>query len=112
MPGIVRRGASILLAEDDPAVARMVKDLFEFKGYEVWHAENGAEVEAILKDARPDLVILDLMLPDTSGLLLFFDIKARADVPIIMCSGTKRKEDPVLGLRIGAEDFVPKPFTA
>src|SRR5438552_12011460 len=102
---------SILVAEDDPVVAAMVKDLLELKGYAVWPAESGAEVEAIMKDVRPDLVILDLMLPDTNGLVLFFDIKARADVPVIFCSGTKRKEDAVLGLRLGAEDFISKPFS-
>src|SRR5437879_2512751 len=103
---------SILVAEDDPVVAAMVKDLLELKGYTVWSADSGAEVEAMLKDVRPDLVILDLMLPDTNGLVLFFDIKARADVPVIICSGTKRKGDAVLGLRLGAEDFIPKPFSA
>jgi len=102
---------SILVAEDDPVVAAMVKDLLELKGYTVWSADSGAEVEAMLKDVRPDLVILDLMLPDTNGLVLFFDIKARADVPVIFCSGTKRKEDAVLGLRLGAEDFISKPFS-
>ena len=103
--------ASILLAEDDPAVAAMLKDVLEVKGYSVWRAESGAEVQAILKDAVPDLIILDLVLPDANGLVLFLDIKERADVPVIFCSGTKRKEDPVLGLRLGAEDFISKPFS-
>jgi DNA-binding response OmpR family regulator len=102
---------SILLAEDDPAVASMLKDVLETRGYTVWVAESGAEAEAILKDSIPNLVILDLMLPDTSGLVLFFDIKARADVPVIICSGTRRKDDPVLGLRLGADDFIAKPFS-
>ena len=102
---------SILLADDDPVVATMVKDLLELKGYTVWPAESGAEVEALLRENRPDLVILDLMLPDTNGLVLFFDIKACGDVPVIICSGTKRKEDAVLGLRLGADDFISKPFS-
>lgn len=102
---------SILLAEDDMVVASMVKDLLELKGYKVLPAESGAEVETMLKDVRPDLVILDLMLPDTNGLVLFFDIKEHANVPVIICSGTKRKEDAVLGLRLGAEDFISKPFS-
>jgi DNA-binding response OmpR family regulator len=106
------RCSSILLVEDDPAVATMLKDVLELKGYDVWPAESGAEAEAILKDSVPDLIILDLMLPDANGLILFFDIKARADVPVIICSGTRRKEDAVLALRLGAEDFVPKPFSA
>jgi DNA-binding response OmpR family regulator len=103
--------ASILLAEDDPVVLAMLKDTLESKGYSVWPAESGAEVEAILKDSVPDLVILDLMLPDTNGLVLFFDIKERADVPVIICSGTKRREDAVLSLRLGADDFICKPFS-
>jgi two-component system, OmpR family, phosphate regulon response regulator PhoB len=103
--------ASILLAEDDPAVAAMLKDVLEIKGYDVWPAESGAEVQAILRDAVPDLIILDLVLPDANGLVLFLDIKERAEIPVIFCSGTKRKEDPVLGLRLGAEDFISKPFS-
>src|SRR5207245_10686936 len=89
----------ILVAEDDPVVAAMVRDLLELKGYAVWPAESGAEVEAIMKDVRPDLVILDLMLTDTNGLVLFFDIKARDDVPVIFCSGTLRIVDACLTLR-------------
>lgn len=106
------RPLSILLVEDDPAVATMLKDVLELKGYRVWPAESGADALLILKDSIPDLVVLDLMLPDVSGLVLFMDIKAIADVPLIVCSGTKRKEDAVLALRLGAEDFVPKPFSS
>jgi DNA-binding response OmpR family regulator len=102
---------AILLAEDDPIVATMLKDVLSVKGYDVWLAASGSEAEAILRASQPDLVILDLMLPDTSGLVLFFDIKALADVPIIICSGTRRKEDSVLGLRLGADDFIAKPFS-
>lgn len=112
MTQMQERFPSILLAEDDPAVATMLRDALELKGYRVWSAESGADVEAILKDSSPDLILLDLMLPDTDGLVLFFDIKARTDVPVVICSGTKRKSDAVLGLRLGAEDFISKPFSA
>jgi DNA-binding response OmpR family regulator len=101
---------TILLAEDDPAVAAMLRDALELKGYCVQSVDNGADLEATLKAGSPDLIILDLLLPDTSGLVLYFDIKAAADVPVIVCSGTKRKEDSVLALRLGADDFIAKPF--
>lgn len=104
--------ATILLAEDDPLVATMLKDTLELKGYRVWWVDNAADLEATLKAASPDLIILDLILPDANGLVLYFDIKAWADVPVIVCSGTRRKEDSVLALRIGADDFIAKPCSA
>jgi DNA-binding response OmpR family regulator len=103
--------ASILLVEDDPTVAWLLRQLLEGKGYRVWHVATGAEAEVALDGARPDLILLDLMLPDVHGLVLCADLKARADVPIIICSATRRKEDSVLGLKLGADDFIAKPFS-
>lgn len=103
-------GATIMLVEDDPAIAQTLRDVLESGGYRVWHAENGADAKAMLEQARPDLIILDLMLPDIDGLILCSDLKTIADVPIIIVSATHRKRDRVLGLRLGADDFIPKPF--
>ena len=105
------RPPTILLVEDDSAVGDMLVDRLGAKGYRVWRAESVAEAEAALERAEPNLVILDLMLPDTSGLVLCADLKAKPDVPVIICSGTKRKEDAVLGFKLGADDFVAKPFS-
>jgi DNA-binding response OmpR family regulator len=102
---------TILLVEDDSAVADMLVDRLGSKGYRVWRAESAAEAKAALEKAAPDLVILDLTLPDTSGLVFCADLQARPDIPIIICSGTPRKEDAVLGLKLGADDFVAKPFS-
>jgi DNA-binding response OmpR family regulator len=111
LPGAKKRPAtSVLVVEDNPATARALTELLESNGYEVTVAEDGAAAKTLLDEVAPDLVILDLMLPDVDGLVLCADLKARMDVPIIVCSGTNRKRDGTLALRLGADDFVSKPF--
>jgi DNA-binding response OmpR family regulator len=109
-PSARARPAQVLIVEDNPATARALTELLETNGYQVSAAEDGATAKALLDEVRPDLVILDLMLPDVDGLVLCADLKARMDVPIIVCSGTNRKRDGTLALRLGADDFVAKPF--
>jgi two-component system response regulator MtrA len=99
-----------MLVEDDPAVAQTLTDALESSGYRIWHAENGADAKTLLEQSRPDLIILDLMLPDVDGLVLCSGLKGIADVPIIICSATPQKRDAILGLKLGADDFVAKPF--
>ena len=101
---------SILLIEDDSGVAMTLTDVLESEGYTVSHVSDGGSAKAKLDEVHPDLIILDLMLPDSDGLVLCSDLKARADVPIIICSATSRKRDAVLGFKLGADDFVAKPF--
>jgi DNA-binding response OmpR family regulator len=101
----------ILLIEDDADLAAMLSDTLGARGYRVWHATTGADAELVLDQARPDLIIVDLMLPDQNGLILCASLKDRTGVPVIICSASKRKEDPVLGLKLGADDFIAKPFS-
>ena len=101
---------TIMLVEDDPAVAQTLTDALEASSYRVWLAETGADAKTLLEQTRPDLVILDLMLPDVDGLVLCSGLKGIADVPIIICSATPQKRDAILGLKLGADDFVAKPF--
>jgi DNA-binding response OmpR family regulator len=102
--------ANVLLVEDDLGLAEMLSDTLAAKDFRFWHAATSAEAEAILEHAQPDLIVIDLMLPDRNGLLLCSDLKERALAPIIICSATKRRDDALLGLRLGADDFVAKPF--
>jgi DNA-binding response OmpR family regulator len=102
---------NVLLIEDDADLAAMLLDTLGARGYRVWHAATAAEAELVLDQARPDLIIVDLMLPDRNGLILCASLKDRIGVPLIICSATKRKEDPVLALRLGADDFMAKPFS-
>jgi DNA-binding response OmpR family regulator len=99
-----------MLVEDDQAVAQTLTDALESSGYRVWLAETGADARTLLEQTRPDLIILDLMLPDVDGLVLCSGLKAIADVPIVICSATPQKRDAILGLKLGADDFIAKPF--
>jgi len=102
---------NVLLVEDDPALAAMLSDALAARGYRVWHATDASEVETLLDHCRPDLVIADLMLPDRNGLILCSELKARTAAPVIICSATKRKDDAVLCFKLGADDFLAKPFS-
>ncbi len=100
----------ILIVEDEPAITRVVTDVLEADGYEVVSAATGAEATELLEKARPDLVILDLLLPDSDGLVLCSEISARWPGPIIILSATKQQRDRILSLKLGADDFIAKPF--
>jgi DNA-binding response OmpR family regulator len=109
MQGIPSR-ASILLVEDDAATASMLTDVLESSAYEVRAVSTGAAARTRVEQAPPDLIILDLMLPDEDGLVLCNVLKNIADVPILICSATQRRRDAYLSLKLGAEDFIAKPF--
>ena len=100
----------MLLVEDDPDVARALCAALEELDYTVDHAASAAAAHAVLDVARPDAVILDLQLPDADGLILCGDLKARAGVPILVCSALPPHPNAVLSLRLGADDFISKPF--
>src|SRR5207248_2052080 len=102
--------ATILMVEDDRAITSALKEALEQSGYRVHIAEDGAQAKSMMAETHPDLVLLDLMLPDVDGLILCADLKMQADVPIIICSATVRKRDAILGLRLGADDFIAKPY--
>jgi two-component system, OmpR family, phosphate regulon response regulator PhoB len=102
--------ATILLVEDDAAVAFMLTDVLESTGYSVAVAGTGATARAQVEQHVPDLIILDLVLPDEDGLVLCSVLKNMANVPILICSGTQRRRDAFLSLKLGADDFIAKPF--
>ena len=108
--GEPHRRPRVLIIEDDAAVASMLSDVLESSGYQVRHAPSGAAARALIEQERPDLIILDLVLPDEDGLVLCSTLKASAGTPILICSGTQRRRDAYLGLKLGADDFIAKPF--
>src|SRR3954453_8081901 len=99
-----------MLVEDDVATERTISRALETCGYRVVVAGTGAEARALLQEVQPDLIILDLMLPDTDGLILTTSFKALTDSAILICSARQEQVDRVLGLKLGAADFVAKPF--
>jgi DNA-binding response OmpR family regulator len=89
----------------------MLRERLGSRGHTVWHAASGGEAEAIGNEIKPDLVIVDLGLPDVNGLVLCASLRERWPIPIIICSASERPEDVILGFRLGADDFVRKPFS-
>jgi DNA-binding response OmpR family regulator len=102
--------AKILLVEDDQGIAEALVELLESEGYRVWHTPHASGAEDLIDATHPDLVLLDIMLPDTDGLVLCSELRARWPAPIVLLSATQRKSDPIIGLRLGADDFIAKPF--
>lgn len=101
----------ILLIEDDKKIARVVKVYLEGAGYRVVHAETGEAGIAALDRQRPLLVILDLMLPDTTGEEVCQSVKDTADIPVIMLTSKSSEEERVAGFALGADDYIVKPFS-
>lgn len=101
---------SILIVDDDPRLCRALARYFRQEGYDVRTAVNGREMREQLCVERPDLVILDLMLPDGDGFSLARELRATSDVAIVILTGKADATDKVVGLELGADDYVTKPF--
>ena len=103
---------TVLIIEDDPAMLRGLKDNFEFEGYLVKTATDGEKgLDAVFK-IKPDLLILDLMLPKINGYEICQRVrKEKLDIAIIMLTAKGQESDIVLGLNVGADDYVTKPFS-
>jgi len=99
----------ILVVEDDPGWAAVLVEALQIAGYVVDHTPSAVAARAMVAAAPPDLVVLDLILPDGDGLVLCTDLKGTADIPLLICSGTRRRYEPVLALKLGADAFVAKP---
>jgi DNA-binding response OmpR family regulator len=102
---------NVLLIEDDADLASMLSDSLEPEAYRIWHVTTAAQAELVLDQMLPDLILLDLMLPDRNGLVLCASLNERLGVPILVCSATRRKDDAALAFRLGAADFLAKPFS-
>jgi two-component system OmpR family response regulator/two-component system alkaline phosphatase synthesis response regulator PhoP len=101
---------TILMVDDDPSVAGLIAEILEGEGYAVKTVGTGAEAEAAIERIQPDLVLLDIMLPDADGLMLCNRLLQQWPAPVIMLSGSRRESDRILSLRLGADDFIAKPF--
>ena len=103
-------GSRLLLVEEDAGARRSTSRFLEREGFAVSAADTGAETRRLLSEAQFDLVLMDLKIPDEDGLSLLAGIRATNGVPIIVVSGRSKAVDRVLGLEMGADDYVSKPF--
>jgi two-component system response regulator VicR len=101
---------SILIVEDDPRIAKLVAMNLEAAGYSCATARDGASALTAFDRDRPALVVLDLGLPDVSGIELTRRIRREHDTPILMLTARSSEGDKVLGLEVGADDYLTKPF--
>lgn len=101
----------ILLVEDEKAIAQMVKSHLESEGFAVITASDGEEALRVWAQEEPDLIVLDIMLPLLSGLDVLKTIRQQDEVPVIMLTARADEIDKLLGLELGADDYMSKPFS-
>jgi DNA-binding response OmpR family regulator len=102
---------SILVVDDEKTLRETLADSLEGEGFAVVQAADGREAIEAFRRARPDLILLDLMLPEISGTEVCRVIRAESDVPILMLTAKSAEVDKVVGLELGADDYVTKPFS-
>jgi DNA-binding response OmpR family regulator len=102
---------TVLVVDDEPIVREVVVRYLEREGYRTLEAANGDRARELVERESPQLVVLDLMLPGTDGLALCRWIRSRSDLPVIMLTARGEEADRIVGLELGADDYVTKPFS-
>ena len=105
---------TILIVDDEPAICDMLRMVLEKTGYQCLEAANGQQARATVIDEKPDLILLDWMLPDINGVTLVHRLKKdelTASIPIIMLTAKSEEDNKIKGLKAGADDYITKPFS-
>nr|VVV04985.1 Aerobic respiration control protein ArcA [Aliivibrio wodanis] len=100
----------ILIVEDEHVTRNTLKSIFEAEGYNVFEASDGEEMHNVLSEQQLNLVIMDINLPGKNGLLLARELRERGDMALMFLTGRDNEVDKILGLEIGADDYITKPF--
>ena len=103
--------AKILVVDDEANIVRLVKAYLDQEGYEVYTATDGPAALKAARAYRPDLIVLDIMLPGMDGLEVLAQLRRESDVYVILLTAKTEETDRVVGLTLGADDYVPKPFS-
>jgi two-component system, OmpR family, phosphate regulon response regulator OmpR len=101
----------VLVVDDEPAITELVATVLRYEGFQVQVAPTGRKALASVTSFRPHLVVLDVMLPDVDGFEVLRRVRADSDVPILMLTAKGDATDRVVGLELGADDYLPKPFS-
>jgi len=102
---------TVLVVDDEPKIVQLARDYLEHAGFKVASASDGREALASFRASAPDLIVLDLGLPHVDGLDVARAVRKTSNVPIVMLTGRADEADRVAGLELGADDYIPKPFS-
>lgn len=103
--------AHILIVEDEPDLGKLVSEYLQASSHETTNIYNGKEADTWLNENQADLILLDLMLPDMDGLAICKNLRKHSDTPVIMVTAKVEEIDRLLGLELGADDYICKPFS-
>jgi len=106
---VTANGQHIIVVDDEAAAREMVGDYLKMHGFKVTLCDGGGSLRRTLGEVQPDLIVLDLNMPEEDGLSIVRDLKSQSTVPIIMLTATASPIDRVVGLELGADDYIPKP---
>jgi two-component system response regulator BaeR len=101
----------ILVVEDEPKLAKLLEDYLRAAGFDTSCVSDGRDVVPAIERRRPDLVLLDLMLPGRHGLEVFKEVRSLANIPVVMVTALVEEVDRLVGLELGADDYVCKPYS-
>lgn len=104
-------GPLVLAVDDEPGILRLIKLELTPQGFRVLTAESAAEAMEVAQEYRPDIALLDIVMPDMSGLELMRELRERGDLPVILLTAKGSDTDKVRGLEMGADDYLAKPFS-
>jgi CheY-like chemotaxis protein len=106
---------TIMVVDDNPDIITIVKTILEGRGYSVFSASSGLELLNMLSDQKPDLIILDIMMPEMDGLEVLTRLKSKSEtatIPVILLTAKVQYEDVLGGYKLGADYYITKPFTS
>ena len=106
----MQRQDHALVVDDDAEIRGLLAEYLARQGFKVSLARDGREMRQMLDESRPDIVVLDVMLPGEDGLALCRDLRARSNIPVIMLTARGEELDRIIGIEMGADDYLPKPF--
>ena len=111
MVGMERPSATVLVVDDEDIVREVVCTYLERAGYTTLQASAGRAAQELIASEQPDLIVLDVMLPEIDGYSILAELREREDIPVILLTARTEETDRLLGLKLGADDYVVKPFS-
>ena len=111
MTGMEVKAGTVLVVDDEDIVREVVCTYLEREGYTTLQASAGRAAVALIESEQPDLIVLDIMLPEIDGYSILAELRGRADIPVILLTARTEETDRLLGLELGADDYVVKPFS-